>query len=622
MRTWVWWLIGLMAALLGSACAQTLVLTNGDVNGDNGVDDADLLSVLFAMGQSCPADCPEDLNGDGVVDDADLLTVLFNMGAQGAPEFAGQPNESSGGAFGISLTVRLADWVGTARQVKVQLKPVGTENDPNVPIFQFRALVGGTDTVVRLDNLPAGVYTVRAFPESPGRWLRVEGKLLTEVPWIFAAPTGANKVTVYWDEVPGATGYRVRWGTTSGSYPNSSAVLPATARQYTVSGLLRDREYYFVVEAAYNGLWGPPSEEDSAVPHEGAIRWDSGNVSWIMEDVRRVTGSTAGRDMLDVLGPDGLIYSDSGVRHPTTFFDVSRLVFTLKDFPSFEIPVTNAGREELENTCTGPYRRVRARGDQNITAVRATFWIPSTFSPRFPYTQIFIPSEVDNPDNPRRPADTPYMYFGFAFSGLDVEGGLMYHRAGRGDLNYPRWQAYLKVVSRGRDRHPAITDTLNERGHILDNTEGGTPTRVELYTIGQERLVGLRVQPIDPVFGEEIFLREIAATAKLKRDMSGLRFRRVFSIAQRKEAMIGCLTGYLRTGSYVRGMAVGYNPVAGIGEDPFLEPPAQVGIGGLFWFDWSDYYTDQAGAYPPPSFGIVSWSEIVRFSREVVSISL
>jgi hypothetical protein len=72
--------------------------------------------------------------------------------------------------------------------------------------------------------------------------LRVEGKLLTEVPWIFAAPTGANKVTVYWDEVPGATGYRVRWGTTSGSYPNSSAVLPATARQYTVSGLVRDRE--------------------------------------------------------------------------------------------------------------------------------------------------------------------------------------------------------------------------------------------------------------------------------------------------------------------------------------------------------------------------------------------
>jgi hypothetical protein len=47
---------------------------------------------------------------------------------------------------------------------------------------------------------------------------------LTEMPWFFAAPTGANKVTVYWDEVTGATGYRVRWGATSGSYPNRSPV--------------------------------------------------------------------------------------------------------------------------------------------------------------------------------------------------------------------------------------------------------------------------------------------------------------------------------------------------------------------------------------------------------------
>jgi hypothetical protein len=63
------------------------------------------------------------------------------------------------------------------------------------------------------------------------------------------------------------------------------------------------------------------------------------------------------------------------------------------------------------------------------------------------------------------------------------------------------------------------------------------PPRVELYTNGWERLVWLRVMPMDPVFGERIFLREIAATAKLGRDISGARFRRVFSIAQRREAM-------------------------------------------------------------------------------------
>jgi WD40 repeat protein len=50
----------------------------GDVNGDGCVDDADLLAVLFAFGQS-GADLA-DLNGDGVVDDADLLEVLFNFG--------------------------------------------------------------------------------------------------------------------------------------------------------------------------------------------------------------------------------------------------------------------------------------------------------------------------------------------------------------------------------------------------------------------------------------------------------------------------------------------------------------------------------------------------------------
>ncbi|GIV06470.1 MAG: hypothetical protein KatS3mg016_2045 [Fimbriimonadales bacterium] len=51
--------------------------------------------------------------------------------------------------------------------------------------------------------------------------------------WIFAVPTGADKVTVYWDPVSGATGYRVRWGTASGVYPNVSSVLPAEARRFT-----------------------------------------------------------------------------------------------------------------------------------------------------------------------------------------------------------------------------------------------------------------------------------------------------------------------------------------------------------------------------------------------------
>jgi hypothetical protein len=57
-----------------------LTLIPGDVNGDNVIDDADLLQILFAFGTNNPS---VDLNGDGVVDDADLLLVLFNFGLQG-----------------------------------------------------------------------------------------------------------------------------------------------------------------------------------------------------------------------------------------------------------------------------------------------------------------------------------------------------------------------------------------------------------------------------------------------------------------------------------------------------------------------------------------------------------
>lgn len=54
------------------------VLANGDVDGNGCVDDADLLQVLFAFGET--GSNPADSNCDGTVDDADLLEVLFNFG--------------------------------------------------------------------------------------------------------------------------------------------------------------------------------------------------------------------------------------------------------------------------------------------------------------------------------------------------------------------------------------------------------------------------------------------------------------------------------------------------------------------------------------------------------------
>jgi len=72
---------------------QTIIETDfndepqGDVNGDNVVDVADIASVISVMAsstapQSSTAPNPADVNGDGVVDVADIATIISEMAAQ------------------------------------------------------------------------------------------------------------------------------------------------------------------------------------------------------------------------------------------------------------------------------------------------------------------------------------------------------------------------------------------------------------------------------------------------------------------------------------------------------------------------------------------------------------
>jgi hypothetical protein len=68
------------AYFVSSQGCQTCQPHNGDVDDNGCVDDADLLQVLFAFGQTGDRLGPVDGNCDQVVDDADLLIVLFNFG--------------------------------------------------------------------------------------------------------------------------------------------------------------------------------------------------------------------------------------------------------------------------------------------------------------------------------------------------------------------------------------------------------------------------------------------------------------------------------------------------------------------------------------------------------------
>jgi hypothetical protein len=63
----------------GAATLEDAIVSNPDIDGSGCVDDADLLAVLFAFGNT-GSGLDEDVNCDGTVDDADLLEVLFNFG--------------------------------------------------------------------------------------------------------------------------------------------------------------------------------------------------------------------------------------------------------------------------------------------------------------------------------------------------------------------------------------------------------------------------------------------------------------------------------------------------------------------------------------------------------------
>jgi len=419
---------------------------------------------------------------------------------------------------------------------------------------------------------------------------------------------------VYWDEVPGATGYRVLWGTQSGVYPNSSAVLPADARQWSITGLVTEQTYYVVVQAEYNWLWGPPSEEDSAIPHVGAIPWDSGNPSAIMASVRAITG--AGWGQVEVVSPNRVVYSDLGSSPPYAFTQEGADIVTYSD--GTWVPLLR-NSEQLENTKTGPYRRVRARMDRGITGVRARFWLPGW---RF----ISVP----NIEAVRKHGDAPCVYFGVAYANMDVEAGVMFHPEWRypddwRGPRYDRWQVFFHYRKTGQwkpEPLPVLGAPINPRHHIHVGLGSGTlfgrEVEISLFAIPRSRFVYMRVEAYDDISGEQLYLYSMGGWSKLPGTMEGLRFRRVCSIAQTSLDTEQQRIGYVRTGSRVDIIGVGHSPVFGVP----IDPPAQV-YRSPFPEDWTASLTDQAGWFPQGvQPAVIRVNEIERYRREILSINL
>ena len=144
-----------------------------------------------------------------------------------------------------------------------------------------------------------------------------------------ATATGANKVTLYWNGISGASGYNVYRSAISGGPYTQIAVNvtgadtgPGLTNAFMYSntaGLTTGMEYFYVVRAVQSGSETVQSNEDSAVPNASAIPWDTGNPTQIVSSMISLLNSTLPPDdfanptppdvgFLSIGGPDGVVY--------------------------------------------------------------------------------------------------------------------------------------------------------------------------------------------------------------------------------------------------------------------------------------------------------------------------
>lgn len=83
------------------------------------------------------------------------------------------------------------------------------------------------------------------------------------------ATAGNGKVVLEWDDYPGAIGFKVKRGETSGFYPTTETIDPMTT--YTDSGLTNGTTYFYVITAETAQIESEASGEASATPTAAAL---------------------------------------------------------------------------------------------------------------------------------------------------------------------------------------------------------------------------------------------------------------------------------------------------------------------------------------------------------------
>jgi len=139
-----------------------------------------------------------------------------------------------------------------------QQLPGGTWN-----LLGTHAFSVGTTGYVELSDNNSGQWTIA---DAVKFVYAGEGGDVPSAPVSNPPVSGDRRVTLSWSSVEDATGYHVRYGTSSGTYGAPIAVGNVTT--HTVTGLTNGTTYYFVVTAANENGESAYSNEESGTPAE------------------------------------------------------------------------------------------------------------------------------------------------------------------------------------------------------------------------------------------------------------------------------------------------------------------------------------------------------------------
>jgi len=415
--------------------------------------------------------------------------------------------------------------------------------------------------------------------------------------------TGSNgKLTIYWKAAPGATGYNLYRGTTSGGEDYQNPInggTPWNTPSYTGSdkfaftdtGLTFGQEYFYTVKAVRASSESIASDEDSDIPDDWAIPWDSDDAYAITDAVANLYGYYA--DLICAVGPDDTVYSSwEGVLRPGGAVDLGTLepgtnILHYSDGSTLTLPddggILLGGEEEESgmglltaipttqlNKSDGPYRRVRSTS--TCTGSYGVFY-PGWRN------QITMSSS--------HPKDTYWTYLGSRskvwnarlekWDELDIDAGLQWSRV------YYRYNPHLSLKYKRNNGTKARTLAPKTWPITFDTSYfGGIEMCYAMQPTGKSSTPTILFYGADQNWEEKTVL--LAAANPVKATAG--RMKRAHSIAQGKP------NHYRLTGSHVQNASFSNGMVRNSSGQ---------------WVTWTGSLTQDQGAYPWPS-SIVTWT--------------